>query len=107
MTVTFVAKRPTCSVRSVVASTLRHVVPSVKRVSERVNRRNEAGHRVFTTIGYNIPKVNTQEEVLTLFAVLAGEEPLLTTATLLKSDEIKSYTSDHNIDDWKALKLGW
>ena len=78
---------------------------STRRVSERVNRRNEAGHRVFTTIGYNIPKVNTQEEVLTLFAVLAGEEPLLTAATLLKSDVIKSYTSDHNIDDWKALKF--
>ena len=82
-----------------------HFQRSVKRVSEKVNRRNEAGHRVFTTIGYNIPKVDTQEEVLTLFAVLAGEEPLLTAATLLKSDEIKSYTSDHNIDDWKVLKF--
>ena len=43
--------------------------------------------------------------MLTLFAVLAEEEPLFTAATLLKSDEIKSYTSDHNIEDWKVLKL--
>ena len=41
MTVTFVAKRPTCSVRSVVASTVRHVVPSA-------TQRGELSHQVVT-----------------------------------------------------------
>lgn len=52
-----------------------HFQQSVKRVCEWVNK-HEAGYRAFTTIGYNIPKVDTPEKVQALFAVLAGEEPL-------------------------------
>ena len=77
---------------------------SVKRVSERVNKHNEAGYRAFTTIRYNIPKVDTQEEVLTLFAVLAGEQPLSTAAELLESKEVEDYVPEHNQEDWMVLK---
>lgn len=76
---------------------------SVKRVSERVNRRNEQGHQVFTTIGYAIPKAKTREDVLTLFKVLCGEADLHSAAKILGSDIVSDYAKKHSPDDWKVL----
>ena len=69
-----------------------------------MNRRNEHGHRVFTTIGYAIPKAKSQEDVQTLFRVLCGEADLLSANTILGCDAISEYISRHNPEDWKLLK---
>ncbi len=80
-----------------------HFMRSVKRVSERVNRRNEQGHQVFTTIGYAIPKAKSQEDVLTLFRVLCWEADLQSAAAILGSDVVSEYTHRHCPEDWKVL----
>ena len=80
-----------------------HFQRSVKRVSERVNRHNEEGHRIFTTIGYGIPKATSKEDVLSLFAVLAGDEPLETAGNILNDPQMKEYSKHHNQTDWAKL----
>ena len=49
---------------------------SVKRVAEKVNKRNELGLKAFTTIGYQILNASSKEEVIELFEVLKGRRPL-------------------------------
>ena len=83
-----------------------HFTRSVKRVSERVNKGNPDAHRAFTTIAYQIPHASTEENVLVLFEVLAGEKKLSGALALCHHDSstIERYAQKHQPAIWKPLR---
>ena len=73
-----------------------HYQRSVKRVSEKVNRSHSLAHQAFTTIDYAILYAKSKEDVLSLFRVLGGEEPLATSRSIpLQSSVLNEYESTH------------
>lgn len=82
-----------------------HFTRSVKRVSERINKRDSLANKAFTTIAYNITNMTSNGDVQVLFDVLAGKRELREAVALCaKSTVLESYAKDggHNPDSWKA-----
>ena len=72
-----------------------HFIRSVKRVSERISKGSPLAQKAFTTIAYHIPKVETPEDVVTLFNVLAGEDVSQAAALMPKSSVVQQYSKEH------------
>ena len=80
-----------------------HFQRSVKNVSEKVNRSHSLAHQAFTTIGYAILHAKSEEDVLSLFHVLEGEEPLSTAICIVpQSTTLKEYQQFHQQEKWRA-----
>ena len=82
-----------------------HFTRSVKRVSERINKRDSLVNKAFTTIAYNVTNMTSKEDVQVLFDVLAGKRELREAVALCaKSTVLETYAKDggHNPDSWKA-----
>ena len=80
-----------------------HFQRSVKKVSEKVNRCHSLAHQAFTTIGYAILSAKSKEDVILLFQVLGGTEPLSTAISILpQSSVLKEYESTHKQEKWSA-----
>lgn len=76
---------------------------SVRRVAQRVNRNNHLGAKAFTTIGYKILEAKEQNEIATLFEVLAGEKPITDAMKLLPHSKVlQQYSSQHSQHDWEG-----
>ena len=59
--------------------------------------------KAFTTIGYVILRAKSEEDVLSHFRVLGGEEPLTTAISILpKSLVLKEYQSIYKKENWSA-----
>lgn len=69
-----------------------HYQHSYKRVSENMNPSHSLAHQAFTTIGYVILRTKLKEDILSLFRVLGGEEPLTTARSIvLQNSVLKEY----------------
>ena len=59
---------------------------------------------MFLATGYGIPSTKSKEDVMSLFAVLAGEESIETAAKILNNKELVKYAAEHGQESWTPLK---
>ena len=55
---------------------------------------------MFLAIGYGIPSTKSKEDVMSLFAVMAGEESIETAAKILNNKELVKYAAEHGQESW-------
>ena len=82
-----------------------HYTRSVKRVSERVNKGDALANKAFCTIAQLIPDLESEENVLLCFDVLAGKRNISDASAICKqSVVVKKYaeSTQYNPCNWRV-----